>query len=74
MKILITITLFAILLSLGTAGVLMLRTRPDDDAQRSRQMARALAWRIGLSIALFAAVLLAWRLGWLHPTGLPLPR
>lgn len=72
MKILITVTLCAILLSLGVAGVLMLRARPDDDAQRSRQMARALAWRIGLSIALFVAVLLAWRLGWIHPTGLPL--
>jgi hypothetical protein len=35
-------------------------------------MARALAWRIGLSIALFLAVLGAWGLGWIHPTGLPI--
>lgn len=75
MKILIIATLLAILSSLAAAGLLMLRRRPEDDGgQRGRQMARALAWRIGLSIALFLAVLGAWALGWIHPTGLPLTR
>ncbi|WP_237715967.1 DUF2909 domain-containing protein [Rubrivivax gelatinosus] len=38
-----------------------------DAATRDRRMARALAWRIGLSIALFLGVLLAWQLGWIVP-------
>jgi hypothetical protein len=34
-------------------------------------MARMLAWRVALSIALFLALLLAWKLGYIQPTGLP---
>jgi hypothetical protein len=35
-------------------------------------MMRALAVRIGVSVALFVCILVAWRLGWIHPSGLPL--
>jgi hypothetical protein len=34
-------------------------------------MARALALRVGLSIVLFLCLLLAWKLGYIQPTGLP---
>jgi hypothetical protein len=37
-------------------------------------MARALALRVVLSVALFAFILLAWQLGWIQPTGLPVAR
>jgi hypothetical protein len=35
-------------------------------------MARALTVRIGLSVFLFLCMLLAWKLGYIQPTGLPL--
>ena len=38
---------------------------------QGQRMARALAWRIGLSVALFLCLLLAWKLGYIQPTGLP---
>jgi hypothetical protein len=34
-------------------------------------MARALAFRVGFSILLFLCILAAWKLGYLHPTGIP---
>jgi hypothetical protein len=34
-------------------------------------MARALAVRVGLSILLFLCILIGWKLGYLHPTGIP---
>jgi hypothetical protein len=40
-----------------------------DDRRRSRAMFRALALRVGLSITLFLCVLLAAKLGYIHPTG-----
>ena len=35
-------------------------------------MMRALAVRIALSVLLFVCILIAWALGWIHPTGIPL--
>ena len=35
-------------------------------------MMRALAVRVGVSVLLFVCILLAWSLGWIHPTGIPL--
>jgi len=32
---------------------------------------RALAWRVGLSVALFIFIWIAYQLGWIQPTGLP---
>jgi len=74
MKIVIALAFVAILTALGSAGVFMLRRRGDAAAtkeQRDARMARALAWRIGLSIALFLFILLSYKLGWIRPTGLP---
>jgi hypothetical protein len=34
-------------------------------------MARALAFRVGFSILLFVCILVAWKLGYIQPTGIP---
>ena len=44
----------------------------DEDARKSGRMARALAFRVGFSILLFVCILVAWKLGYLRPTGIPL--
>jgi hypothetical protein len=33
-------------------------------------MARALGFRVGFSILIFLCILLAWKLGYIHPTGI----
>jgi len=71
MKGLIVVALLAVVVALGSAGVAMLRRGRSQVAGRDARMARALAWRVGLSIALFLFVLLSWRMGWIVPTGLP---
>lgn len=71
MKVLLVLMLFAVLAALASAGVFMLRRDGDDDASRRGRMARALALRVGLSVALFALIMLGWRMGWMHPTGIP---
>lgn len=73
MKTVIVIVLLLVLLALAGAGLFMLR-KGDDPATRDARMARALALRVGLSIALFLFILLSWRMGWINPTGLPLGR
>lgn len=62
----------AILASLGAALFFMLRRgNGDDDGQRkTSRMARALAFRVGISIVLFVCILLAWKLGYIQPTGI----
>ncbi len=64
---------FAIILgALIFAGVFMIRG--GDGASRSGRMMRALAVRVAVSVALFLCILVAWRLGWIHPTGIPFAR
>ena len=66
--------LVLVLAALGGAGFFMLRRKPDDgrdDTRPDKRMARALAVRVGLSITLFLLILLAYALGWIHPTGIP---
>ena len=41
---------------------------------RDAKMARALALRVGLSIALFLFVLFSYWMGWVQPSGLPVQR
>ena len=41
-------------------------------ASQDRNMARALAFRVGFSILLFLCMLVAWKLGYIQPTGIPL--
>jgi len=54
--------LLAIIASLGSAAVFMLRSRGD-----SRRMARALTWRVGLSVALFVLLMAGYYFGLLQP-------
>lgn len=71
MKTLMVVMLVAVLLALAGAGVYMLRKGEPGQA-RSRHMARALALRVGLSVALFLLILLSWAMGWMQPSGIPL--
>ena len=70
MKYLVILAFLAIIGSLGAALYFMLRGGRDGQAASSR-MARALALRVGLSIVLFVCVLVAWKLGYIQPTGIP---
>jgi len=70
MKIVMVLMLVAVLGALASAGVFMLR-RGREGEKRNNHMARALAVRVGLSVAVFLFVLLSWAMGWVKPTGLP---
>jgi Mn2+/Fe2+ NRAMP family transporter len=73
MKFVIVVALLGVLAALASAGFFMLR-KSDDGAQRDKRMARALAVRVGLSIALFVFILVAWKMGWISPSGIPTGR
>ncbi len=71
MSYLVALAFLAIIASLGAALFFMLRggnqgTAPD----KSKRMARALALRVGFSVLLFVCILLSWKMGWIHPTGI----
>jgi hypothetical protein len=70
MKYIIAIAFIGILGALFGAGRAMLRNGKPGEP-KSHRMVNALALRVGLSVALFLFILLAWQLGWIHPTGLP---
>ncbi|MCO5119332.1 MAG: twin transmembrane helix small protein [Burkholderiaceae bacterium] len=53
--------------SLASAGVFLVR-----DKGKTRNVARALTVRISLSVALFLLLLLAYKLGWIQPHGIPM--
>jgi hypothetical protein len=72
MKIVIVLVLIVVLAALASAGVFMLKRGEVAKDQVDARMARALAMRVALSISVFLLVLLAWSLGWIHPTGLPI--
>jgi hypothetical protein len=72
MKVVIALAFVGILGALAAAGALMLRggrSRAEGGAP-DRRMARALAVRVGVSVALFLVILLAYLMGWIQPTGL----
>lgn len=74
MKVLVVIAFVAILGSLGSALFYMMRdgssSEGGENRDRSRKMARALALRVGFSVLLFICILIAWKLGWIQPTGI----
>jgi len=70
MTYLVLIAFLAILGSLGTALYFMMKDGRDGKAKTSH-MARALAFRVGFSVLLFICILVAWKFGYIHPTGLP---
>ena len=53
----------------GSARYVMMQDGRDGKPKTSN-MARALAFRVGFSIVLFLCVLLAWKLGYIQPTGI----
>jgi hypothetical protein len=62
-KYLILGMLVLILISLGKALFHLSSPREDD----GRKMVTALAWRIGLSVALFVLLIVAYHNGWIEP-------
>jgi cell division protein FtsW (lipid II flippase) len=77
MSILVALAFLVILAALAAAGFFMLRSSgsqetSDEDAKaRNSRMARALTVRIGVSVVLFICVLLAWKFGYIKPSGFP---
>ena len=70
MKTVMVLMLLAVLVALAGAGFFMVK-KGDNGDQRNHRMARALALRVGLSVALFLFILLSWAMGWVHPGGIP---
>ena len=70
MTYLIILALVAIIGSLAAALVFMLRGDSSDETKKGDNMAKALAFRVGFSILLFLCVLVAWKLGYIQPTGI----
>jgi hypothetical protein len=66
MKWIIASAFVLIIGSLGSALFFLMR-----DKGRTRNTARALAVRVGLSVALFLFILLAHQAGWIQSTGVP---
>ena len=73
MKYLVVLAFIAILVSLASALFFMMRNGRDDKRTGNR-MAKALAARVGFSVLLFLCILIAWKLGYIQPTGLPTAR
>lgn len=72
MKYLIMIGLVAVLGALASAGFFMLRK--GNTQGRDARMARALAVRVAVSVLLFLLIWLAYLMGWIQPTGVPLAK
>ncbi len=70
MKYLIAVALVLILVALASAGIFMMRDGRDGKP-KSNKMMKALAVRVGLSVLLFLSILLSYKMGWIHPTGIP---
>ena len=70
MTYLVAIAFLAIIASLATALFFMRKDGTNGKAKTSG-MARALAFRIGFSVLLFICILIAWKMGYIQPTGLP---
>jgi len=69
MKYLVLLAFIGIIGSLGSALYFMMRDGHGGKPKTSN-MARALAFRVGLSILLFVCILVAWKLGYIQPTGI----
>jgi hypothetical protein len=62
-KYLVVAMLLLILISLGKALFHLTSSKPEDGIK----MVKALAWRIGLSVALFVLLIVAYYSGWIDP-------
>ena len=70
MTYIVSLAFIAILASLGSALFFMMKDGTEGKRKTSN-MARALAFRVGFSIVLFVCILIAWKLGYIQPTGIP---
>ena len=61
-KLILIVLLVVILINLGFALVYMLK-----DSGVSSRMLKSLTWRMGLSILLFALLIVGAKLGWIQP-------
>ncbi len=60
--ILIIIIFIAIFYAMGSSLYYLMK-----DGGQSQRMAKALFWRLGLSLFLFLFLMIAFLLGWIHP-------
>lgn len=79
MKYLVLIAFIGILASLASALFFMMRGGRSNSSESSQgskgnHMVKALAVRVGLSVILFLCILIAWKLGYVQPSGLPASR
>ena len=65
MRYVVLVAFILIIGSLASALVFIMKDKGKSD--RTVQM---LAVRVGLSITLFVCILIAWKLGWIQPTGI----
>lgn len=73
MKLVFLFAFIGILGALAAAGLFMLRGGARSGEKRAKpNMARALALRVAVSVALFLFILLSYYMGWIKPTGVPL--
>lgn len=63
-KLFVLVVFAGIMLSLGSAMFYLVRDKGDSD-----RTLKALTWRIGLSVALFASLFIAYWLGLIQPHG-----
>jgi hypothetical protein len=66
MKILIIVFILAIIYSLGSALIFLVKDHGEGDRTVNR-----LSWRIGLSLVLFLFLWVAYQLGWIEPNSGP---
>ncbi|MBX9613181.1 MAG: twin transmembrane helix small protein [Burkholderiales bacterium] len=72
MKYLVALAFVGIIGSLAAALFFMMKGGSTDGSKpKGGHMARALAFRVGFSIVLFVCILVAWKLGYIQPTGIP---
>ncbi len=73
MSIFISFAILVVLGALAAAGYFMVKDNSDAaKSKRENGMVKALTVRIGVSVLLFLCILLAWSLGWITPSGLPM--
>jgi len=73
MTLFIALAFLGILASLAAALFFMVRNKPEnEDTPKASPMAKALAFRIGISVVLFISILVSWKMGWIQPSGIPL--
>jgi len=65
MRYVVIVAFVLILASLASALIFIMKDRGKSD-----RTVTALALRVGFSITLFIGILVAWKLGWIEPTGI----